>query len=260
MGDADVRLVRVEGSTLDTEHICCAIGSSAENKAYVASKKAWLADRFREGHRFLKADARGKVFIEYGPVEREWSPVLGESWSLIQCFWVSGRFKGLGLGSRLLDECEADSKREGRRGIACVVGAKKTPFLSDGAFLLARGYEVVDEALGGAVRLVAKRLGGRVEFPRFTDAARACSIPRSKGVRIWASPACPFAPSFAREMGETAESMGFSCKVEIIGSLESAKAVPSPFPILSAFLDGKLVASEPMPAEKWKKVLASAKA
>lgn len=47
------------------EHICCAISSNKD--VQVASKKAWLSDRFDDGLVFIKADARGKCFIEYIP-------------------------------------------------------------------------------------------------------------------------------------------------------------------------------------------------
>ena len=44
--------IRVTKENLDREHICCAISNNKD--VQVASKKAWLAERFDEGLVFLK--------------------------------------------------------------------------------------------------------------------------------------------------------------------------------------------------------------
>ena len=59
--------IRVTKENLEQEHICCAISNNKDIQ--VASKKAWLADRFDEGLVFLKGVERGKCFIEYIPAE-----------------------------------------------------------------------------------------------------------------------------------------------------------------------------------------------
>ena len=43
--------IRVTKENLEKEHICCAISNNKDIQ--VSSKKAWLADRFDEGLRFL---------------------------------------------------------------------------------------------------------------------------------------------------------------------------------------------------------------
>ncbi len=81
---------------LDSEHICCAI-SDKKGENCVSSKKAWLRDRMEEGLVFLKLDVRGKVFIEYIPAERAWCPIDADGYMFINCFWVSGKYKGVSL-------------------------------------------------------------------------------------------------------------------------------------------------------------------
>ena len=71
-----MELIQITEENLEREHICCAISNNTD--CQVASKKAWLAERMKEGLVFLKADARGKCFIEYLPAEAAWTPV-GES-------------------------------------------------------------------------------------------------------------------------------------------------------------------------------------
>ncbi len=59
---------RVTLENIEEEHICCAI-SDKKGETCVASKKAWLKERLKEGLVFEKLDVRGKVFIEYLPAE-----------------------------------------------------------------------------------------------------------------------------------------------------------------------------------------------
>ena len=45
--------IQVTEENLENEHICCAISNN--NDVQVASKKAWLKDRFADGLVFLKS-------------------------------------------------------------------------------------------------------------------------------------------------------------------------------------------------------------
>ena len=68
-----MEFVYINKDNLDKEHICCAITNNKD--VQVASKKAWLSDRFEEGLVFLKSAERGKCFIEYIPAEYAWVPI-----------------------------------------------------------------------------------------------------------------------------------------------------------------------------------------
>ena len=57
--------IRLSPENLESEHICCAISNAKDPQ--VIAKKQWLAERLGEGLVFLKADVRGKCFIEYLP-------------------------------------------------------------------------------------------------------------------------------------------------------------------------------------------------
>ena len=96
-------IITVNKENLDNEHICCAISSNKD--CQVASKKAWLLKRFDDGLVFKKGDVRGKCFIEYIPAEKAWCPIKAEEYMFINCFWVSGRYKGQGNSNVLLEEC-----------------------------------------------------------------------------------------------------------------------------------------------------------
>jgi len=250
-----IALKRLGAADLETEHICCAIGDDKENRARAAEKKALLARRIPGGHVFLKADVRGKAFIEYGPAELAWAPVGAPGWLYVQCFWVSGRFAGTGLGQRLLAAAEKDA--EAAAGLVFLAAAKgKKPFLSDGRYLASKGYEVVDEALGFA--LFAKPGGKAGPAPRFSDGARSGVLAGAPaGVDLFWSAQCPFVPHFSREMARAAEAAGLPARLHEIDGPASARELRAPPGIFQAYRDGRFLTQELMTPEKFAKLLAA---
>ena len=107
--------IRLSPENLESEHICCAISNAKDPQ--VIAKKQWLAERLGEGLVFLKADARGKCFIEYIPAESAWAPIDAPGYMFIDCLWVSGSFKGHGYSNDLLNECIRDSREKGKSGL-----------------------------------------------------------------------------------------------------------------------------------------------
>ena len=99
---------------IENEHLCCAIADK-KHQCGVEVKKQWLKGRLNEGHVFRKLDEKGKVFIEYAPLETAWVPVIGDNYIYIYCLWVSGSFKGNGYAKALLEYCVADAKKQGKR-------------------------------------------------------------------------------------------------------------------------------------------------
>lgn len=102
--------IRVTNENIEKEHICCAISNN--NDIQVASKKAWLRERFEDGLVFLKSVERGKCFVEYIPAENAWIPITADGYMYIDCLWVAGSLKGHGCGADLLNACMEDSKNK----------------------------------------------------------------------------------------------------------------------------------------------------
>ena len=136
--------IRVTAENLDKEHICCAISNNKDPQ--VIAKKTWLADRFKEGLVFLKGNIRGKCFIEYIPAENAWVPINAENYMHINCFWVSGSYKGKGYANELLEQCISDAKDKGKSGITVISSEKKMSFLSDPKYLSYKGFQIADTA------------------------------------------------------------------------------------------------------------------
>lgn len=88
---------------IKTEHICCAISDKKCKESYEL-KKEWLKKEFDNGYVFRRLNDRAKVFIEYVPTENAWVPVHASNYLMINCFWVSGQYKGKGYGKALLPD------------------------------------------------------------------------------------------------------------------------------------------------------------
>ena len=242
--------VRVTKENLEKEHICCAI--SDDKDIQVASKKAWLADRFDEGLVFLKSTERGKCFIEYIPAENAWNPIEAEGYMYIDCLWVSGSFKGHGYSNDLLGACMKDSKEKGKKGLCILCAAKKKPFLADPKFLKYKGFSVCDEADNG-IQLWYLPLSPDAEPPRFKDCARNPRV-NGEGYVLFYTSQCPFNAKYVPIVEQTAREHAIPFRAIHIGSREQAQNSPSPVTTYALFYNGEYLTNEQMNAAKFLKL------
>ncbi len=234
--------VRVTKDNLETEHICCAISNNRD--VQVASKKAWLADRFEEGLVFLKSTQRGKCFIEYIPAEYAWNPIDAPGYMYIDCLWVSGAFKGHGYSSELLGACIDDSRAQGKKGLCILSAAKKKPFLADPKYLKHKGFAVCDEADNG-IQLWVLPFSADAELPRFRECARH---PHADGAGyvLYYTSQCPFNAKYVPIVEQTAREHGIPFRAVHIEDRETAQNAPTPITTYALFCDGQYVTNEQM--------------
>jgi GNAT superfamily N-acetyltransferase len=251
MGNEQLEIVTLDPENIDSEHICCAIGKDKTNAERAKIKKGWLKERLPEGHVFKKFDVRGKVFIEYVPAEYAWFPIDAPGYTLIQCFWVSGRYKGQGLGGRLLAECEKDCLE--KNGIVAVSSSKKQPFLMDKAFFTYKGFQVCDTANPYFVLLV-KKFRKDAPMPRFNEKAKKAELKGKKGLTFYYSDLCPYNADFVDVMISAAAKYKIPCEKIKVTSLEQAKDLPTPFGIFSVFYNEEFLTHELMTEGKFDKL------
>ncbi|KAF0196843.1 MAG: GNAT family acetyltransferase [Bacteroidetes bacterium] len=221
-------------SNLATEHICCAIAEKKEESG-LALKKDWLNERIREGLIFRKLDQRGKVFIEYLPAEKAWAPVFAPHYLYINCFWVSGSFKGKGYGKDLIGSCIADAKHTS--GIVALSSAKKRPFLSDGKFLKKAGFTVCDEA-NPYFELLVYKTDPSAPDPRFADHVRNPVVNFGPGLDLFYTSQCPFAPDYAVMAANHVHEKGLTIRIHHLDTREKAVQHSSAWSTYSVFKDG----------------------
>lgn len=218
---------------LESEHLCCAIADK-KHQCGVEAKKAWLKERIAEGHIFRKLDAKGKVFIEYAPLETAWVPVNGDNFLYIYCLWVSGSFKGKGYAKELLEYCIEDAKGKGKSGICVLSSKKKKPFLTEKGFMKKYGFEVVDNI--GEYELLALSFDGTK--PTFSDSAKCGRIDKSI-LTIYYGIQCPYIPNCIEQVKSYCENNDIPLELIKIDSLEKAKSVPCIFNNWAVFYNGK---------------------
>ena len=242
--------VRVTKANLENEHICCAI--SNDRDVQVASKKAWLADRFEEGLVFLKSTERGKCFIEYIPAENAWNPIDAPGYMYIDCLWVSGAFKGHGYSSELLGACIDDSRAQGKKGLCILSAAKKKPFLADPKYLKHKGFAVCDEADNG-IQLWYLPFSADAEPPRFRECARHPHADEA-GYVLYYTSQCPFNAKYVPIVERTAREHGIPFRAVHIEDRETAQNAPTPITTYALFCDGQYVTNEQMNDAKFLKL------
>ena len=243
--------IRVTKENLENEHICCAISNNRDIQ--VASKKAWLAERFDDGLVFLKSVERGKCFIEYIPAENAWNPLDAEGYMYIDCLWVSGSFKGHGYSNDLLGACLADSREKGRKGLCILSSAKKKPFLADPKFLKHKGFAVCDEADNG-IQLWYLPFEKETEPPRFKECARHPHI-EEKGYVLYYTSQCPFNAKYVPIVEQTAKDHGIPFKAIHIQTKAEAQNAPTPVTTYALFYNGEYLTNEQMNDKRFLKLV-----
>ena len=238
--------IRVTKENLASEHICCAISNNHDIQ--VASKKAWLAERFDDGLVFLKSVERGKCFIEYIPAENAWNPITADGYMYIDCLWVSGSLKGHGYSTDLLNACIEDSKAKGKKGLCILSSVKKKPFLADPKFLKYKGFTVCDEADNG-IQLWYLPFTDNAEPPEFRECAKYPHISED-GYVLYYTDQCPFNAKYVPIVEQTAKEQNIPFKAIHIETKEEAQTAPTPITTYALFCNGEYLTNEQMNDKK----------
>jgi len=235
---------------IEKEHICCAIGDP-KHQVGVDNKKEWIKSKLKDGHVFRKLNARGKIFIEYEPIETAWIPISGKNYEYIYCLWVAGSFKGKGIGKELLEYAINDSKEKGKSGICTLVSKKKKPFLGEKKFFEHYGFKVVDSIAD--YELLALQFEDS-ETPKFNEIARTMKID-NQDFTIYYSNECPYVEYEVNELTEYAKENNIKINFIKIDSLEKAKNVPCIFNNWANFYKGEFVSNTILNANSFKKLI-----
>lgn len=235
--------ITLNKANIDNEHICCAFSDKKCAESYQL-KKDWLKNEFDNEYIFRRIDERAKVFIEYGPAEAGWVPVSADNYLLINCFWVSGQYKGKGYAKQLLQSAIDDAIKNKKSGLVTVVGTKKFHFMSDTKWLLKQGFKDIQQTEAGFSLLVLK-LDEKAENPTFNINATLGECKEKNGITVYFSNRCPFAEFHVmNSLIETVKKRNLHLEVIKIENVEQAKNAPSPATIFSLFYNGKFVTTD----------------
>ncbi len=237
------QIITLDESNIDKEHICCAISDKKCKDSYELKKK-WLKNEFKNGYVFRRLDARAKVFMEYGPAEKGWVPIVSPEYLVINCFWVSGQYKGKGYGKKLLQMAIDDAKKDKKKGLVTVVGTKKFHFMSDTKWLIKQGFKAVETTNSGFSLLVYK-LDASAENPQFKEIAKTGQCENMDGITVYYSNRCPFSEFHVNNsLIETAKRRKLPLKIIKLDTPEKAQSAPTPATIFSLFYNGKFITTD----------------
>ncbi len=243
--------IRVTKENIDEEHICCAISNNKD--VQVSSKKDWMKQCFDDGLVFLKSIERGKCFIEYIPAEHAWVPIIAENYMYIDCFWVSGSFKGHGYSNDLLNACIEESREKGKAGLCVLSSAKKKPFLSDPKYLLYKGFRVADESDVG-IQLWYLPFEENAVVPHFKECAKHPHI-EVDGYVLYYTNQCPFNGKYVPIIEQVARENNVPFRAIHITTKEEAQSVPSPCTTYAMFYNGSFLTNEQLNDKRFLKML-----
>lgn len=246
--------IRVTQENIEAEHICCAISNNKDIQ--VSSKKSWMQQCFNDGLVFLKSTERGKCFIEYIPAENAWVPIIADGYLYIDCFWVSGSFKGHGYSNDLLNACIEDARTAGKAGLCVLSSAKKRPFLSDPKHLAYKGFRVADES-GCGINLMYLPLKDGASVPKFKECAKHPHVDED-GYVLYYTDQCPFNGKYVPILEQTALENGIPFKAIHLETKEQAQSAPTPVTNYALFHDGQWLTNEQQNDKRFLKLVKEA--
>lgn len=246
-----MELITLTPENLDKEHICCAISNNKD--CQVAAKKAWLKEQMEHGLVFTKGDVRGKCFIEYIPAQYAWAPIHAKGYMYIDCFWVSGQFKGQGNANLLLDSCIADCHAKGYQGLCVLSSAKKQPFLSDPAYLAHKGFMVADHA-EPYFTLLYLPFSSDAPVPSFESRVKKPHIDEA-GFVLYYTHQCPYTAKYVPLLEAVARDNGVAFRAVRFTSAKEAQAAPAACTSYCLFYNGDFITQEILSESKFQKLI-----
>jgi GNAT superfamily N-acetyltransferase len=239
----ETKFITLTKENIGKEHICCALSDKKCKESYEL-KKDWLRKEFDNGYVFRRLDERAKVFIEYVPAEKGWAPVEAPNYLLINCFWVSGQYKGKGYGKALLQSAIDDAQAQGRDGLVTIAGTAKFHFMNDTKWLLRQGFETV-EKLPYGFSLLVRKLNPKAANPRFGESVMSGECEFKEGIAVYYTNRCPFTEYHVRQsLIETAGKRNLPLKIIKLETMEQAQSSPTPATIFSLFYQGTFATTD----------------
>ncbi|MEG0367896.1 MAG: N-acetyltransferase, partial [Coprobacillus sp.] len=230
--------------------ICCAI-TEKKGETCISSKKDWLKERMKDGLCFVKLDIRGKVFIEYLPAQNAWSPIETDNYMYINCFWVSGQYKGQGYANQLLTYCINDAKEKGMNGLVVLSSEKKKPYLSDGQYLKHKGFLVADSIDDFELLYLPFHLQAKI--PKF----KKCVYEKEAhdGWVLYYTHQCPHTSKYVPILKKHLSEKGIELKTIHIQTIEEAQNLSVPVTTYALFYNGQFITNEILSEKSFDKLL-----
>ncbi len=235
-----MEIINLTHENLKDEHICCGFSDKKCSIGY-ENKKKWIGKQLDDGYTFKKFDVRGKVFIDYIDAEKAWAPIEAPGFLMINCFWVSGQFKGQGMGKSLLNDCLAEARVKGKNGLVALTSNKKMPFLSDREFFKQNGFQLADTA-SPYFELWYLKINNDAPLPKFKPCCKEGISNDNDGLVVYYTDSCVFTDYYVNvELNKLAAERNIHLRICKLDTLQKAQNHSCPFTIYSVFNNGKFI-------------------
>lgn len=253
MSTPDIPIITLNEDNLAEEHICCGF-SDKKHIPGTELKKEIIKTRLPDGYKFKKYDIRGKAFIEYVPGEHAWAPVSAKRYMFVHCFWVSGRYKGQGWSTNLLQQVEKEAASKNMYGVVVLTTKPKKTFLVEKKYYLHHGYAVCDTA-APFYELMVKKFRTNAPKPAFNECARKGEIDNTNGVTVFYTHLCPFSKFYINEIEMKMRELNIPLNLIEVTTKEQAQDMPGAHWVFNIFVNGKHISHELNTADRFAKLV-----
>ncbi|KPL04446.1 MAG: hypothetical protein AMJ90_01040 [candidate division Zixibacteria bacterium SM23_73_2] len=233
----DIEIINVDLSNISEYGIFCV--RNPKHQGYQAKLK-WLKKRFSEGLKLklLYLHSSGPVgFIEYVPGEKTWRGVEAKGYMVIHCIWVGGSHQGKGYGSRLLEECIKDAKKEKKHGVVMVT--REGGWLSGKKLFLKNNSELVKR--DSPFCLMVKKFKKNAPTPDFKGEQKK-KLKKYKELTLIYASQCPFLAKSIRELTSASKEKGIKLNIIELKKPAQSQNAPSPYGVFNLVYKGRLLA------------------
>ncbi len=184
--------------------------------------------------------------IEYIPGKYAHRPVDADGYMFIHCLFVGFKkqYKGLGMATALIGECEKDARSANLAGVAVVV--RDGPFMVGNEIFVKSGFSLV-ESRKPDFELWVKKFDDKSLDPSFNDKMDESLQEYRKGLTILRSAQCPYTCKNVDEIVQAAkDEFGLPVRVVDLDDIEKVRKSPCPFGTFCAIYDGKIISHHPI--------------
>ncbi|KPK83772.1 MAG: hypothetical protein AMS27_11895 [Bacteroides sp. SM23_62_1] len=220
-------------------------------------KVEWIKQRYTEGLRYiiLFAEQAGAVgTIEYIPGEYAWRPVYAEGYMFIHCIFIIPRkFKGIGLGTKLLETCIEDARKNNMKGVAAVT--RKSTWMVGKELFIKNNFKSADK-YPPDFELMVLKFDKNAPDPGFRIFPEEKMKKYDQGLWIFTSDQCPYAEKATREIHATAKEV-YQIKTNIIdlNTYKEAQDCPGAFGTFCIVHNGKVITDHPISNTRFENIM-----
>ena len=237
----------------------CGYKDVAKHKE-LRAKLNWFKEYYPKGLRIkvVTSPVGGyQGMIEYIPGEYAHRPVIANGFMFIHCIFVGFRkeFKGKGLASALIGECENEAKALEMSGISVVT--RKGSFMAGSDIFKKNGFESIEQAKPD-FELLVKKLVHNDLYPGFNKEILTESKKYDQGLTIFRSPQCPYTEKNVIAILETAQKK-YKINTQLIDLKDhiAAQGTPNPFGSFALIYNGKIISYHPISNTRFENIMNS---